>query len=108
MTGLSKQRTWSGVAPAVLSLVLLLTACQPSPPAPPSGPPFSPGTSGPPATAPASPPEASPAAPSSPTEPGSTTAPAAVHFTAQGDIGLGTGARKVLDTVNGLHPELNL
>ncbi|WP_223257060.1 metallophosphoesterase [Arthrobacter globiformis] len=34
--------------------------------------------------------------------------PAAVHFTAQGDIGLGTGARKVLDTIGALRPELNL
>ncbi|WP_307031334.1 metallophosphoesterase [Arthrobacter globiformis] len=34
--------------------------------------------------------------------------PAAVHFTAQGDIGLGAGARNVLDTIGGLRPELNL
>ncbi|MBT2547048.1 metallophosphoesterase [Arthrobacter sp. ISL-65] len=40
--------------------------------------------------------------------PASTTVPAAVHFTAQGDIGLGAGARKVLDTIGGLRPELNL
>ena len=91
MTRLSKQRTWSGVAPAVLSLALLLTACQSGPPAPPSGTPSSPvETSSPAGTTP--PAKAAPA----------------VHFTAQGDIGLGTGARKVLDTVNGLHPELNL
>jgi hypothetical protein len=31
-----------------------------------------------------------------------------VHFTAQGDIGVSTGARKVLDTIAGLAPELNL
>jgi hypothetical protein len=104
MTGLSKQRTWSGVAPAVLSLVLLLTACQSGPPAPPSGTLVPPGTSGPPATTPSSPVDtSSPAGTTPPTKSAS-----AVHFTAQGDIGLGTGARKVLDTVNGLHPELNL
>src|SRR6476659_1969100 len=104
MTGLSKQRTWSGVAPAVLSLALLLTACQSGPPAPPSGTPVSPGTSGPPATISSSPVETpSPAGTAPPTK-----SESAVHFTAQGDIGLGTGARKVLDTVNGLHSELNL
>jgi hypothetical protein len=31
-----------------------------------------------------------------------------VHFTAQGDIGLGAEARQVLDTVAGLRPQLNL
>jgi Calcineurin-like phosphoesterase len=109
MTGLSKQRKWSGVAPAVFSLALLLTACQSGPPVPPSGTPVPPGTSGPPATAPSSPAEpTSPAGPSSPTDSASATAPAAVHFTAQGDIGLRTGAREVLDTINGLRPELSL
>ncbi|MDQ0620645.1 hypothetical protein QFZ33_004669 [Arthrobacter globiformis] len=77
MTGLSKQRRWSGVAPAVLSMALLLTACQQGPPPPPTG-------------------------------PASARVPAAVHFTAQGDIGLGAGARNVLDTIGGLRPELNL
>ncbi|WP_410557868.1 metallophosphoesterase [Arthrobacter globiformis] len=104
MTGLSKQLTWSGVAPAVFSLALLLTACQSGPPVPPSETPVPPGTSGPPATPPSSPDEPS----SSPTESASATAPPAVHFTAQGDMGLSTGAREVLDTINGLHPELSL
>ncbi|MDQ0853758.1 3',5'-cyclic AMP phosphodiesterase CpdA [Arthrobacter sp. V4I6] len=31
-----------------------------------------------------------------------------VHFTAQGDIGVGTGAKKVLDVIAGLDPQLNL
>ena len=31
-----------------------------------------------------------------------------VHFTAQGDIGVGSGAKKVLDVVAGLKPQLNL
>ncbi len=31
-----------------------------------------------------------------------------MHFTAQGDIGVDDGARKVLDTVAGLQPQLNL
>jgi hypothetical protein len=112
MPGLLKQQRWSRVAPAVLSLALvlilglLLTACQQGPPPPPSSEtPVSPGTSGPPASAPpGTSGSSSPAGPSSPT----TSAPAAVHFTAQGDIGLSTGAREVLDTINGLAPELNL
>lgn len=33
---------------------------------------------------------------------------ASVHFTAQGDIGVGQGARKVLDVIAGLDPQLNL
>jgi hypothetical protein len=36
------------------------------------------------------------------------TSAAAVHFTAQSDIGLGAEARQVLDTVAGLRPQLNL
>ncbi|NKR10625.1 MULTISPECIES: metallophosphoesterase [unclassified Paenarthrobacter] len=31
-----------------------------------------------------------------------------MHFTAQGDIGIGTGATTVLDTIAGLSPQLNL
>jgi len=36
------------------------------------------------------------------------TSGSSVHFTAQGDIGLGAEARQVLDTVAGLRPQLNL
>jgi hypothetical protein len=36
------------------------------------------------------------------------TSASSVHFTAQGDIGLGAEARQVLDTVAGLRPQLNL
>ncbi|MFC7847417.1 metallophosphoesterase [Arthrobacter sp. NPDC057388] len=84
MTGLSKQRRRSGLALAgPIAMALLLAGCQGDTPLPP------PGTQRP---------------PSSVARP----VPGAVHFTAQGDIGLGSGAREVLDTVSGLRPELNL
>ncbi|MFE4837084.1 metallophosphoesterase [Arthrobacter sp. NPDC056691] len=117
MTGPSKQRGWAGlIRAAVLGLALLLTGCQPGPPAPPpsSGAPVSPGTSRPPATPePSSPAVPSPPGTSSPTrpspaEPSASPEPGSVHFTAQGDIGLSTGAWDVLDTIRGLRPELNL
>jgi hypothetical protein len=47
------------------------------------------------------PPEPSPSSPSAIPE-------TSVHFTAQGDISVSTGARKVLDTIAGLNPQLNL
>lgn len=57
----------------------------------------SPGTSSPPATS-------SPSATATSSDPAAATA----HFTAQGDVGVSTGARKVLDTIAGLRPQLNL
>jgi hypothetical protein len=84
----------------LLSLGLLLSACQPEPPEPAPRP--SPGT-------PSSPAPSSP--PPSTAPPSSSAAPSAgepVHFTAQGDIGVGSGAKKVLDAVAGLKPHLNL
>lgn len=73
------RRRKEGPGAGLLGLVLLLAACQPGPPEPRPSPP-------------------SPVPPSG----------APVHFTAQGDIGVSTGARKVLDVVAGLKPELNL
>jgi hypothetical protein len=82
-----------------LSLCLLLAACQPGPPEPTPSP------------TPTSSPAPSPAPTSSPAPPTPTALPSpgdAVHFTAQGDIGVSTGARKVLDVIAGLNPQLNL
>ena len=74
----------SGVVPAaLLALTLMLTGCQAGPPQPP------------PSSRPVMPPSIDPAVPT-------------VHFTAQGDVGVGTGARQVLDTIAGLRPQLNL
>lgn len=96
MTGPSRQRMWSVVVPAaLLALTLLLTGCQPGLPQPPPSSP--PGSSGSPGTS-------SPSATSASSEPAVPTA----HFTAQGDVGVSTGARKVLDTIAGLRPQLNL
>lgn len=83
---------------AVLMLALLLTGCQtdPSPPPPSTGRELPPtATSGPTQTV-------------APREPSSPSPRRAVHFTAQGDIGLSTGAREVLDTIGRLGPELSL
>ncbi|WP_259678120.1 metallophosphoesterase [Arthrobacter oryzae] len=71
-----------GFGTIVACLGLVLTACQPGP-------------------------EPSP----TPSTPSATSTPvpdASVHFTAQGDISLGNGARKVLDVIAGLKPQLNL
>jgi hypothetical protein len=101
MTGPSTPWKLAGLVPAsVLALALLLAGCQPNPPQPP----------------PSSPPPPSPTATAQPTEtpsPGTTPTPSepaepSVHFTAQGDVGLGDGARRVLDTIAGLRPQLNL
>ncbi|RKR15566.1 metallophosphoesterase [Arthrobacter oryzae] len=81
----------------VLSIALLLAACQPGPPEP--------------SPVPGTPSSSSPAPPSSGGRPSPSAAPlpaGSVHFTAQGDIGVSTGAKKVLDVVAGLEPQLNL
>jgi hypothetical protein len=67
-------------------MALLVAACQPEPQEPPRP----------------SPSDSSAPSPSQPF-PGDT-----VHFTAQGDIGVGSGAQKVLDVIADLKPQLNL
>ena len=99
MAGSLGKRGKAGIGAFLLSLGLLLSACLPGPPEPAP----SPGTpsSAPPSSAP----------PSSAPPPSSSAPPPAgesVHFTAQGDIGVGSGAEKVLDVVAGLNPQLNL
>ena len=92
-------------AVTTLFLTLLMTGCLPAtsqlPP---------PATQLPPAATPA----LSEAAPSpatlGPSGSAGVTASAiqSVHFTAQGDIGVGKDAKRVLDTIAGLKPQLNL
>jgi hypothetical protein len=83
-----------------LSLCVLLAACQPGPTPTPSPVPPTPTQSREP-PAPTQPP--GPSTPTAAPAPGT-----AVHFTAQGDIGVSTGAKKVLDVVTALNPQLNL
>jgi hypothetical protein len=89
----------AGQGACLLGIALLLSACLPGPPGP--APSSSPGT-----------PSSIPAPPSpGPGTPSTNAAPSpgeSVHFTAQGDIGVSTGAKKVLDVVAGLAPQLNL
>ena len=86
------KRGKAGIGACLLGLALLLAACQPEPPEPSPRP-----SSGPPSSG------------SAPPSSGAAPAPGdAVHFTAQGDIGVSTGAKKVLDVVAGLKPQLNL
>lgn len=86
-----RQRRTAGSAVTLLVCVgVLLAGCQPGPPEPPpTSPSVTPRTSGSQSGTP-------------------TLSQGSVRFTAQGDIGLSTGARKVLDTVAGLKPQLNL
>ena len=88
MAGSLGKRGKAGIGACLLSLGLLLSACLPGPPEPAPSPSPGPPSSAPPSSAP-------PAG-----EP--------VHFTAQGDMGVGSGAKKVLDVVAGLKPQLNL
>jgi len=81
----------AGVAAGLLAAGLLLAACTPETPQPP------PSSSAGPPTSPASP------EPSLPPIEGSS-----VHFTAQGDTGVGSGARKVLDVIAQIKPQMNL
>ena len=99
MAGSLGKRGKAGIGACVVSLSLFLSACQPGPPEPAPRP-----STGTPSSAPAP----SSEAPSS--EPPSSGPPSgeAVRFTAQGDIGVGSGAKKVLDVVAGLDPQLNL
>ena len=99
MAGSLGKRGKARLVACLLGLGLLLSGCQPEPPEPaPSPSPGTPSSSSPPSPSP------NPGTPS-----GSAPPPGdAVHFTAQGDIGVGTGAKKVLDVVAGLNPHLNL
>lgn len=117
MTGPARRRLRKdGLFPAaVLTAALLLTGCLPGT-APPAGAPATSGSGG------TSPPSAPPPGtslptntstlPETPTSHATSGKPAAavpsVHFTAQGDIGLGSNSKRVLDTIAGLQPQLSL
>ncbi|MFF2028925.1 metallophosphoesterase [Arthrobacter sp. NPDC058192] len=99
MAGSLGKRGKAGLVACLLGVGLLLSGCQPEPPEPaPSPSPGTPSSSSAPSPGPGT---GTPSASGPP--PGE-----AVHFTAQGDIGVGTGAKKVLDVVAGLNPHLNL
>ena len=88
-----------------MAMSLLLAGCAPgaAPHAPAtSGTQESPGAQGNPSPTEETPPEAS-------YSPGaSASATRSVHFTAQGDIGVGKDAKRVLDAIAGLRPQLSL
>ncbi|WP_237563436.1 metallophosphoesterase [Arthrobacter sp. H-02-3] len=90
------KRGKAGLSACLLILSLLLSACQPGPPEPAPRP--STGT----------PSSGSAPGPGTPTSGPAPSSGEAVHFTAQGDIGVSSGAKKVLDVVAGLRPQLNL
>ena len=88
------KRGRAGWGAGLLILTLIMTACDPGPPEP---------------TPPPSQPTPSPTQPvPDPTFIPPPSSGESVHFTAQGDIGVGTGAKKVLDLIAGLNPQLNL
>jgi hypothetical protein len=103
MAGSLSQRGRAGLAAGLLSLTMMVAACDPGPPEPAPSPTPPPPSSTQPAPSPTqreTDPTFIPPPPSAEAE--------SVHFTAQGDIGLGSGARKVLDVIAGLNPQLNL
>lgn len=99
-------RSWMVRSCVVLTWAILFclaaSACQPAP-APPPAPPEQTASQGS---------LASPEQTATPQQTPSPEQPAAdsrsVHFTAAGDIGMGGGAKKVLDVIAGLKPELNI
>lgn len=103
MSGPQGTRAKALPAAAVVTATLFLTGCQPAATQPPAGIPTASETA---------------AASESPIlrrtpDPGSTAgasaaAPRSVHFTAQGDVGMGKDAKRVLDTIAGLKPQLSL
>jgi hypothetical protein len=96
MAGTLRRRTKFNLAAGLLAAGLLVTACQPEPPPEPPRP--SPSDSSQPSPSTSS-------SPPSPSQPGPS---GTVHFTAQGDVGIGSGAKKVLDAIAELKPQLNL
>ena len=111
MAATSTSRRAAAIAAMVaICAGLILAGCEPSPrETPPVSPPAE--TSSPaPSAEPSSPlPSTEPSSPL-PSSPSTVSAPPgqAVHFTAQGDIGVSTGAKKVLDVIAGLRPQFNL
>lgn len=97
MAGSLSRRARAGLGAGFMGLALMMAACQPGPAPDPARPEPS-----------VTLPEPFPALPL----PGPTISPplpgSSVRFTAQGDIGLGSGAQKVLDVIAGLDPDLNL
>ena len=87
MVGSLSKRGRAGLGAGLLSLIMMVAACQPGPQEP-----------TPPPTQPAPDSTVIPPPPSG----------ESVHFTAQGDIGVGAGAKKVLDVIAGLDPQFNL
>lgn len=106
MASTSLRWQWRGlVAAALVCLTLLVNGCEPSPPEPLPGPTATSRTPEPPPSFVSPPPSPPPPVP----PPAPPVGPdGSVHFTAQGDIGVDDGARKVLDTIAGLQPQLNL
>ena len=103
MAGSLSKRVRTGLAAGLLGLTVMVAACTPGPPEPAPSPTQPAPSSTQPVPAPtqtAPEPTFIPPPPSAQSE--------TVHFTAQGDVGLGSGAKKVLDVIAGLDPQLNL